>query len=131
MHDIFGVSCNLEDNHVSRGWYHITVPKTTAQRLFGAEVAMEFKSKSGFSLKARTHDLSGEPYAFLKRPRPESQWSNASWEWDRPYSDWSARTTDQTVNWYTPSHTQASQSSSQSWYSDGGFPRGGHAKGWY
>ena len=115
VHDIFGVSCNLEDNHVSRRWYHITVPKTTAQRLFGAEVAMEFKSKSGFSLKARTHDLLGEPYASLKRPRPEPQWSNASREWDRPHSSWSARTTDQSVNWYTPSHTQASQSSFQSW----------------
>ena len=47
MHDIFGVSCNLENNQMSRGWYHITVPKTTAQRLFGAEVAMEFKSNQG------------------------------------------------------------------------------------
>ena len=29
VRDVFGVSCNLDDYQVNRGWYHIQVPKVT------------------------------------------------------------------------------------------------------
>ena len=59
---------------MSRAWYHVSVPKTTAHRLFGAEVSIEFHSPSGFTVRTRTHDTLGEPYVamYAKRSKPRS-----------------------------------------------------------
>ena len=72
--DAFGVSCNLDEYQVNRGWYHIQVPEVTVQRLFGTDTIMTFKSPM---LNARTHDQQDEPYRQYKRPRSSSKWADS------------------------------------------------------
>ena len=81
VHDVFGVSCNLDDYQVHRGWYHTQVPKVTVQRVFGAETVMSFKSPSRCIVHARTHDQQGEPYRPYKRPRASQDRAD---QYDRP-----------------------------------------------
>ena len=57
------------------------MPKVTVQRLFGTDTIMSFKSPSGFTINARTHDQQGEPYRLYKRPRSSGDWAD---QYDRP-----------------------------------------------
>ena len=117
--DIFGVSCNVEDFHMSRDWYHVSVPKTTTQHLFGTEVSMEFRSPLGFTVRTRTHNTSGEPYtaAYAKRANPESDSSH----WATQFvSSW--RELASSSAWLSPSYAQGSlwqstaHSAGKGWY---------------
>ena len=81
VQDVFGVSCNLDDYQVNRGWYHIQVPKVTVQRLFRTDTIMTFKIPSGFTLNARTHDQQAEPYRQYIRPGSSGDWAD---QYDRP-----------------------------------------------
>ena len=74
VHDIFGVHAGLTEAHTSRGFYHLTLSKATIEKVFKGEHAMEWRTQSGFNLRARSHDHLGEPYRHIGalRTREES-----------------------------------------------------------
>ena len=65
IHDIFGVHAGLTEAHTACGFYHLTLSKATAEKVFKGEHAMEWRAASRFHLPARSHDHLGEPYRHI------------------------------------------------------------------
>ena len=127
VHNIFAVHAGLNEAHTSRRFYHLTLSKTTVEKVFKREHAMEWRTASGFNLQAPSHDHLGEPYQHIGALRTQDEasqqgpnakqpyWGSGNqgkglsappdygWEYDQWYSPPESRT-QQSTSFYDPSN---------------------------